>query len=249
MLLWSALIMGLIGNFHCLGMCGPIALAIPVKREGKYAKATSILLYNFGRILMYALIGLLFGLFGTGIVLFGFQQHLSIILGVLIVLAVLVPFLFKKLSNGKGYIFTLISKLKSTFAQQFKKNSYPAIFTLGLLNGLLPCGLVYVAVAGATATGSWYYGMAYMALFGLGTLPVMAALPYFGAKLSPNLKKKFTKLILPTMLLFGMLLILRGSNLGIPYVSPQMSNDTEISEQNDTTNTTRKSTPAIPKCH
>lgn len=238
--------MGLIGNFHCLGMCGPIALAIPLKKEGKYARITSVMIYNSGRILVYTVLGVLFGLLGKGIVLIGFQQHLSILLGVVIVVAVVLPFVFGKIGKGKNIVFSWITKFKALFAKQFTKNSYPAIFGLGMLNGLLPCGLVYVALAGALATGSWHHGAAYMALFGIGTLPIMAILPYFRNLLSINLRKKLTRLIAPTMLLFGILLILRGANLGIPYLSPQQAAEDNTKVEGCCTHDMEHSAPS---CH
>lgn len=222
MLIWTALIMGLVGNFHCLGMCGPIALAVPIKKSGITSKLLSVLFYNSGRIFIYTLLGGMFGLFGEGIVLAGFQRYLSLILGALIIAAVLFPYLTKKVSVLNTPVFGLVSKLKTVFQKQFSKRTYRSIFMIGLLNGLLPCGLVYMAVAGAIAVGSWYMGMLYMFVFGLGTLPVMFLLPYFGQFINVKIRAKFVKLIPVTMFLFGLLLVLRGSNLGIPYISPKI---------------------------
>ena len=216
--------MGLVGNFHCLGMCGPIALAVPVKRGTSGSKALSILLYNAGRILMYAFFGVLFGLFGKGIFVAGFQQGLSIALGVLIILGVVFPYIGVKFNLLKAPIFAQVGRLKSAFQRHFRNSSYRSIFTIGILNGLLPCGLVFMALAGALATGTWMSGMMYMIIFGVGTLPVMFALPYFGHFIDNNLRQKFSKLVPVVILLFGILLVFRGANLGIPYVSPLIEN-------------------------
>ena len=223
-LYWTAFIMGIVGNFHCLGMCGPIALAVPIKRDSTATKILSIFLYNGGRIMIYSFFGILFGMFGRGIFLAGFQQVLSIILGSVIVLGVLFPYIGMKFNMLKSPIFMQVGKLKNAFHRQFKKTGYRSIFTIGMLNGLLPCGLVFMALAGAIASGTWQSGMIYMMLFGIGTLPVMVALPYFGASIDQNLRRKFNKIVPIVLFLFGVLLILRGSNLGIPYVSPLIEN-------------------------
>jgi len=222
MLIWTALIMGLVGNLHCLGMCGPIALAVPIKKSTTLSKLFSILLYNGGRLFIYSIFGAVFGLFGEGIVLAGFQRYLSLILGATIILAVLFPFLTKKANLFNAPIFGFVARLKASFHKHFSSRTYRSIFIIGLLNGLLPCGLVYMAVAGAIAAGTWQMGMLYMFVFGLGTLPAMMLLPYFGQFINGKIRSRFIKLIPITMFLFGVLLLLRGSNLGIPYLSPKI---------------------------
>jgi sulfite exporter TauE/SafE len=216
----TAILLGLAGNLHCLGMCGPIALAVPIKRNTFTSKTFSILLYNAGRILVYGFFGFLFGLFGKGLFIAGFQQSLSIFLGVLIIMAVTLPYFNSKLKSFNTPIILRIGKLKNIFQNQFKKSSYISIFTIGIFNGLLPCGLVFMALAGATATGSWQHGTIYMLLFGAGTLPVMFTLPYFGQFINQKVRLKFAQITPYVALMFGMLLILRGANLGIPYLSP-----------------------------
>lgn len=220
MFLWSAFIMGLVGNFHCLGMCGPIALAIPVNHLNGFTRLLSSLLYNGGRIASYAVIGALFGLFGKGLNLMGFQQSISLILGIVIVVGVLFPLVLKKIRVLQTP-FVWVTKLKQFFPKLLHKRTYGAIFLIGLLNGLLPCGLVYMAVAGAIASGSWIHGMNFMILFGLGTLPLMFALPFAGQLISQRTRNGMRKLVPVFVVVFGCLLILRGANLGIPYVSPQ----------------------------
>ena len=79
-MLWTALVLGLAGSFHCIGMCGPIAFVIPVDRSSKSRMIFQIFLYNLGRIITYSLIGVLFGLIGKGLYLAGFQQRLSILI-------------------------------------------------------------------------------------------------------------------------------------------------------------------------
>lgn len=222
--------MGLVGNFHCLGMCGPIALAVPLKSDSRTQRLFSVFLYNIGRILVYATFGAIFGLLGESIILAGFQQQLSIILGLLIMLGVLFPVILKKASFLNAPIFSGLGKLKSAFQRQFSKKTYGSIFTIGILNGFLPCGLVYIAIAGAVAAGSIINGIIFMVLFGLGTTPVMMALPYFRHLISNALRLKFQKWVPVFIFIFGALLILRGSNLGIPFLSPEINSDLKQSE-------------------
>lgn len=221
-ILGSALLMGLVGNLHCVGMCGPIALAIPFKNGSKFSRLLSILTYNFGRVLVYSGIGIIFGLLGKGVELIGFQQYLSIIIGVLIILAVLVPFLFKKINLLNSSLFSWVGSLKSAFRKRFEKKSYRSLFILGVLNGFLPCGLVYMAAAGSVIAGSWYMGAFYMALFGIGTLPAMVLLPYFSNYIKTPFQLKLKKLVPVFMIVMGGYFIVRGANLGIPYLSPKV---------------------------
>jgi len=156
-------------------MCGPIAMMLPVDRENQAKKVTQILTYHIGRLTAYASIGLIFGLLGRGLYLAGFQQKMSIFIGVAMIVVILIPEkVFAKYNFSKP-VFKLISKIKTTLGSQFKNNSYKSLFTIGLLNGFLPCGMVYVALFGAIAMQNEFYGVLYMILFGLGTVPVMSS--------------------------------------------------------------------------
>lgn len=230
MFVFSAFIMGIVGNFHCLGMCGPIALALPLNRTNRATKFLSVLLYNLGRILVYTIFGVLVGLFGEGLQLGGMQQYLSILLGVTFILMVLFPIISKKVHWFNAPLFSRIGRLKLAFQNQMKKGSYKSLFVLGLLNGLLPCGLVYMALAGALTADTWYQGALFMALFGAGTLPIMFSLPFFAHLIQGSLKAKLKAIFPVVAILFGALLILRGANLGIPYVSPKISAEAGITQ-------------------
>lgn len=222
-ILGSAFAMGLVGNIHCLGMCGPIAIAVPFKTSSNISRILSILLYNLGRILIYSLIGTIFGFVGKGVEIIGFQQYLSILLGSLIILGVIVPVLFKRVNFLNTQVFSWVGHLKSAFRMRFSKKSYGSLFVMGVLNGLLPCGLVYMSAAGSLIAGSWYAGASYMAVFGLGTLPVMVLLPYFSKYIKAPFQLKLRKLVPAFMFCFGVLFIIRGANLGIPYLSPKIN--------------------------
>ena len=222
-ILGSALIMGLVGNLHCVGMCGPIALAIPIKNGNKFSRLLSILVYNLGRVLVYASIGVVFGLLGKGVEIIGFQQYLSIIIGALIILAVSVPLLFKKINLINSSLFSWVGSLKSAFRKRFEKKTYRSLLIMGMLNGFLPCGLVYMAAAGSVISGSWYMGALYMALFGIGTLPAMVLLPYYSHYIKTPFQLKMRRFVPVFMILMGGYFILRGANLGIPYLSPKVT--------------------------
>ncbi len=217
----TPLTIGLVGSFHCIGMCGPIAVALPLKNHSYAAKIAGGLLYNIGRTLTYAVLGLLFGLLGQGIQLAGFQQWTSILLGVIMILGVLFPYLFKQKINLNtlftGYAGRLINNLRKLFGNR----SYRSLFGIGLLNGLLPCGLVYVAIAGAINTNHILGGAGFMILFGLGTIPMMLLLSLTGSLINLRLRSLMRKVVPYFIVLLGVLFILRGLSLGIPYVSPK----------------------------
>jgi sulfite exporter TauE/SafE len=221
-MLWSAFLIGIVGSFHCIGMCGPIALALPVQRNNKVSLVAGRVLYNVGRAVTYAAIGVVFGLLGRSFSLAGFQQWVSITAGILIILLVLLPSrLSQKLYLLKpAYGFT--NFLKRKFGILLQKQSVWSIFLIGLLNGFLPCGLVYFAVVGALASGGWLEGAAFMFFFGLGTLPVMLMVSLAGNFIGLGVRKRVNKLIPAFMIVIACLFILRGLNLGIPYISPQL---------------------------
>lgn len=229
MLFFSALLIGLVSSFHCVGMCGPIALGMSVanpRRTWLYP-----FFYNLGRVFSYTFMGLLVGILGRGIVLSSSQQFLSISLGLLLILVYCLP---------KSYI-TPFHFLKWTYRATFwfrkqlpqRSNPYkvPLSIFRGFLNGFLPCGSVYLALAGALATGSTLEGILYMFIFGLGTFPLMFLVSWMGSSLKPQLRhilyKKLTPILIFTL---AFLFIIRGLNLSIPYLSPQISKSTTISQ-------------------
>lgn len=219
-MLYTALIFGLISSFHCVGMCGPIAMMLPVDRTNQAKKVSQIITYHLGRLTAYGSIGLLFGLLGRGFFMAGLQQKLSLFIGIAMILVVLIP--EKKLAeyNFSKPIFRLVSKLKSRLGQQFKNKSYKSFFTIGLLNGFLPCGMVYVALFGAIAMQTASLGVLYMVLFGLGTVPLMSTVVFIQSFLTVPVRNKIQKAIPYVAVFMGILFILRGLGLGIPYVSP-----------------------------
>ena len=229
-MLISALILGLLGSFHCIGMCGPIAFILPLDRTNSTKKVVQIILYHVGRLLAYSIIGFIFGLLGKGLYIFGLQQQLSILIGIIMIIAVLIPYnTFNKYNFSKP-LFRFISKIKSALGKELKKKSPDTFLTIGFLNGFLPCGLVYMAVFAAIATGSMTEGVVYMFVFGLGTIPLMTVAIYVSRFLSSKIRNYIQKLIPVFVVIIGLLFILRGLGLGIPYISPAPAVETASGE-------------------
>ncbi len=219
----AAISLGFLGSFHCIGMCGPIALALPLNRESRFTALFSGLLYNAGRILTYGIFGFIFGLLGKGFILSGYQQILSVALGVSILLLMFLPKLLKTQLQVLGFVYKFVAKLKAGLRVLFTQKSYSAMFSIGVLNGLLPCGLVYLGIAGAIATGDGLKGSLFMMMFGLGTLPAMLFVSLASQLISIDVRNKMRKTVPVFVTMMALVLILRGMNLGIPYISPDLS--------------------------
>ncbi|WP_291865930.1 sulfite exporter TauE/SafE family protein [Maribacter sp.] len=220
-MLLSALALGLMGSLHCVGMCGPIAFMLPVDRNNNLKKFTQIFIYHFGRLLAYSIMGLVFGFLGKSLQVFGLQQKLSIAIGILMILVVLIPYKTFNKYNFSKPVYKIISKVKNQLGKELKKKTPDTFLTIGFLNGFLPCGLVYMALFGAIAMANAWQGALYMILFGLGTIPLMTTAIYFSSLLKGVARQKVQKIIPVFVVLIGVLFILRGLGLGIPYISPQ----------------------------
>ena len=216
---WTALVLGLAGSLHCAGMCGPLALVLPAPSKGAINFIAGRAAYNLGRIITYCLLGLLFGSLGKTLFVAGVQRWLSIGLG-----AVLLAGLFssKRLILAKP-ISALVTCLRCGMSSFLRQRSFISLAALGLLNGLLPCGLVYVAAAGATSTGSVAGGACYMALFGAGTLPMMLIISSSKKLFPASFRLRLGRVVPVSIFLLATLLIFRGLGLGIPYVSPHLA--------------------------
>ena len=224
-LFFVAFMIGIVGSFHCVGMCGPLALSLPLSNNSFTAKLTGAFIYNAGRIVTYSLFGLIFGLIGQTAALFGFQQWLSIGAGALILFFIIMPKKYKIQGIASNYTNGFFATIRAKLGRLFTQKNHASLFVIGLLNGLLPCGLVYMAVAGAIAAGDIGKSILFMAAFGLGTLPIMWSIAFFGNYVGVSLRQKIRKAYPYMMTIMACLLILRGLGLGIPYVSPKMKVD------------------------
>jgi sulfite exporter TauE/SafE len=223
-MLWAGFLFGLLGSFHCVGMCGALALALPGQAGAAPRRfAAGRLLYNLGRVSTYAALGAGAGLVGHGLRLAGVQQGLSIASGALILLLVVVPERHTaRLAAALG-LRRPLALVKTTLARLFQQPSLSALYGTGLLNGLLPCGLVYLALAGALSAPGVAGAAAYMACFGLGTLPLMLALSLSGQVVPLVWRARLRQVVPYAASVLAVLFIVRGLGLGIPYLSPQVS--------------------------
>ena len=225
LLLGTALAFGFFGSLHCLGMCAPIAWAVPQNEKKKKVWVANRLAYNSGRMITYSFLGAIAGFFGEMLSMAGVQQGLSVLAGATIIIGALL--LNGKLSGNIKIkpLQKLFLNIKVRIGALLKTNNFKSNLSLGLLNGLLPCGLVYMALVAAISMGTFYGGAAYMALFGLGTFPMMLGAAYLGFSFKSNFTSAWLKFVPKLLVLVGLILILRGLNLDIPYVSPKLNSD------------------------
>ncbi|NOT38362.1 MAG: sulfite exporter TauE/SafE family protein [Saprospiraceae bacterium] len=218
----SGLGIGFAGNLHCVGMCGPLVIAGASSMSGKNSVLSS-LLYHKARIIAYIFLGLAFGYIGQTISLVVFQQWISIV-AALLIFAYL--FIYYSTVNSRIDKLQWIQILKTKISELlYSPDSYWRIMQLGFLNGLLPCGLVYIAGITAAASGSYLTGSVLMLGFGMATFPVMLGIMIMGRKFSFQHKSLFSKLSPIMIFSVAVLLLLRGMNLGIPYISPKLENN------------------------
>jgi sulfite exporter TauE/SafE len=213
--LWTAFLLGFLGSAHCAGMCGPLAIALPVDRRSRSTLLAGRLAYNFGRLATYCTLGAVIGLIGGRLALAGVSRWVSLIAGTVILLG-----LFTSRRALSGPIARYAGWVRMRLGYFLKKRTLTATFLTGMLNGLLPCGLVYTACAAAVTSRGTFSGIAYMFLFWFGTVPMMLGIGLVGANLQFALRLKLQKWIPVSLLIVGTLLVLRGMALGIPYVSP-----------------------------
>lgn len=221
--LWTALAIGFFGSFHCIGMCGPIALALSKQpRESGFHFISGRLIYNFGRVITYSLLGAIFGGLGHVISLAGLQGPVSIVLGAIIILAVLLPKQWTHFMTQTAGFRSIFEYLKQWIARLFRHYSYSSLLSIGILNGFLPCGFVYMGLAGAITTGTILSSTAYMALFGVGTIPAMLGVSLASGAITMDMRRKINKLVPYLAFALGVLFVLRGLGLGIPFISPNI---------------------------
>jgi len=214
-----ALSLGFIGSFHCIGMCGPIALTLPVQHLEGTRRQVGMLLYNAGRVTTYTVFGCISGWLGRQFILVGLQQGLSIVLGCGMLLFIVLQYGCRSVHiPARTGIYS--RKVKEMLGRLLREKQQRTLYAIGLLNGMLPCALVWFAITGAVATGNPLQGALFMAAFGTGTLPAMIALTWCNDLVSINIRNRLRRSIPYILAVMAILLIMRGMNLGIPYVSP-----------------------------
>lgn len=219
-LIFAALGLGFASGFHCLGMCGPIALSLGLSKKQQVNFHLQNLTYQFGRILTYSFLGAIVGIVGEGFQLAGFQKYISILAGILLITMALFSF-GGDFTSKIPAINNALLKVKINLGKLLRKTDYSSRFLTGVLNGFLPCGMVYMALTASLAAGGIWQSSTFMVFFGLGTFPFMFAAVLFGNILNATVRNKILKIVPVFMLILGALFILRGMELGIPYVSPK----------------------------
>lgn len=215
---------GLFGSLHCVAMCGPLVMAIPFSGGAWYSLMQKII-YQLGRILTYACLGFAAGSVGSLFNILGMQQALSFVTGS-ILLIIAINHFFGRTSNRTNKLYQGILTPVASFMGRWMSKPYGGLFA-GMLHGLIPCGMVYMAIAGSLNTGSAFSGSEFMFHFGLGTTPLLIL-----SSLIPLALKKFRapRLMIPALFFIaGSFLIIRSLNLEIPYVSSPVMSNKEIS--------------------
>ncbi|MEN9972572.1 MAG: hypothetical protein RIS20_919 [Bacteroidota bacterium] len=213
-------LIGLASNFHCIGMCGPLAFALPIDRSSTKKSILGVLKYNLGRIFSYSFLGMLIGMFGFSVSLFSTMQWLSILCGLLIIIMAWSNHVENWPLLGK-WTNLMSSFVRRIFAKTKELPLAYRSFSFGLANGILPCGLVYLGLTNALGAQNIIGSMLSMAAFGIGTFPAMFFMPLIAKS---KWKVRVSKTMIAVVLtIIGSLTILRGMNLGIPFVSPKMN--------------------------
>lgn len=230
-LIISAIGMGFASGFHCVGMCGPIALSMGFSRRQAVNFYLQNLTYQFGRIFTYGVLGAVLGIIGQGFEFAGIQQYLTIFVGILLIFMAIFSFGGKDFASKIPFLSAFLLKVKLALGRLLQKSDYRSRFLTGILNGLLPCGMVYMALTASLAAGGVLRGAGFMALFGLGTLPFMFVVVLLGNFITVAFRQKILRLVPVFMLVLGGLFILRGMGIGIRNISPK-SDALEIHHNN-----------------
>lgn len=217
----SALGFGLASGFHCMGMCGPIALSLGLTREKALNFYLQNITYQLGRVVTYTFLGAVFGLIGEGVSIVGFQKYLTIFSGIMLILMAVLSFTSVDFSTKIPFLQKVLLNIKINLGKFIQKTGYSSRFITGILNGFLPCGMVYMALTASLAYGGVKNGLLFMMLFGIGTIPLMFIVVLMGNLFTQALRIKILKIIPFMMIILGGIFIIRGLELGIPYLSPK----------------------------
>lgn len=245
-LMVPAFTLGILGSWHCLGMCGPLMFSLSLQIDGRGERVSILrkiliaLYYHTMRILSYGTLGFIVGMLGGGVIKMGgegefvkMQRYLSIFSGTVLILWGLLYqrffFLTRMFGGWEGKINLIIQKIMN-MASSFPKKHPVYLGVIGLFHGWLPCGLVYAAATAALGYGSPELSLTFMLFFGLGTFPSMV-LVFIGfrklndtiiRKLNDTIRLRIKKIIPISLLLLGVFFVLRGMSLGIPFLSPPL---------------------------
>lgn len=206
-------------------MCGPLIFSSLINKKTGSLAIIDWLFYQVGRISVYVVWGMIFGFIGTSAKWFGWQQNISLSLGVGILLILMLNKLFPAFERKFSSVL-LTQFWKSNLSKLLLNKTKESDFITGMLNGILPCGLVYVAIAGATAVQDPIKGGLFMLIFGLGTLPLLSALLFFGNNMKLAIRNTLSKWYPGIIGLMAIMLIIRGMNLG-NFFSPAILSESK----------------------
>ncbi len=230
-LLPIAFLMGFVGSLHCAVMCGPIVLSLPLAQKSKWYTFAQIVLYQLGRTATYTILGLIIGYIGNSFTFFATQESLSLTIGILLIFFTLLQLSGKYVNQFGRFYAKMLNPISKLMGKIFELPFWG--FLAGMLNGLIPCGMVYLALATVLNLASYKDGATFMLLFGLGTSPLMLFISFGGIHLKKYFRFNTRKLIPYFMLFMGTLFIMRSANLGIPFLSPTIHQSYGIVETCD----------------
>lgn len=203
----TAIIIGFAGSLHCLGMCSPLVMAVTSLRSPAFINR---LLYNGGRIFSYGILGAIVSTFGSLFQFSGFQNILSIGLGSLLIIFGLAGISYIRIPFVTAPLQRITSGIKRLFSKFLERKTFSSITFMGMLNGLLPCGLTYLALTYCLTLADASSGFLFMLLFGAGTLPVMLGFTSVIQLLMRQFNFSFRKITTVMMIALGALLITRS---------------------------------------
>lgn len=221
----TALLIGFSGSLHCVGMCSPLAIVVSNLSPRSILTRT---LYNLGRILTYSILGSLVGAFGAIAGLSRYESWLSVGLGATLLLFGVMGVTKLHVPLLTQVLYQFASRLRTFFGSIVKQGSFGSILILGAVNGLLPCGLTYLALAYCITLPNASQGFLFMFLFGLGTLPAMVGAQFVGKFISSRLPIRWQNTTVIVMILLGSLLIVRSAWVHVPVHGHHASEPTEV---------------------
>ncbi len=222
-MVWSALLLGLISSLHCAAMCAPLQVMV-ISQGSSQAHKKHVFYYHTARICTYAFLGAFAGLLGKGLGIQAWQQEASLLSGLFLLAGFAAFYLLKLDRKLLKILFPYLNRMRGTLA---KNKGFSLVYFggSGMVNGLLPCGMVYLALFPAMASDTWWLATGYMVLFGLGTLPTLLLANMSGIRFLQTRGLWLQKAIPVFVVLTAFLLIVRGMDLGIPYLSPKIPNE------------------------
>jgi len=203
--MWTALVLGLAGSLHCAGMCSPLAMAVTARKPFMLHKVV----YNTGRVLIYGLMGILAAAFGSLFSLTAYQGVLSFAMGAIFLLMGVGAITGVNIPLFTAGVNKLTIKLKQLFGFWLHKKQTSAVFVMGMLNGLLPCGLTYLALTYCFILPAATDGFIFMLLFGLGTWPVMVGFSWLMGLGFKSLTRYYHRMAMLSFILVGVWLMAR----------------------------------------